>query len=76
MNGPENADAGFIAYLRAFFTDWLTGMCGPLSVPFAAAAVFRQQNTRKLFGAVLPWLRHCWGRIAFGKGSGLQSTHN
>lgn len=28
-----------LTYLKALFSDWLTGMCGTLSVPFAAIAV-------------------------------------
>lgn len=33
----DGPDMRLTTYLRAFFSDWLTGMSGPLSVPFAAA---------------------------------------
>ncbi len=46
-------------YFRALFNDWLTGMCGTLSVPFAAIAVFWAHASR----AKLLW--GCFAIVAF-----------
>jgi len=40
-------DTRITTYLGAFFSDWITGMCGPLSVPFAALAIWSTQSTQK-----------------------------
>jgi hypothetical protein len=48
---PE-PDIRFRTYLKAFFNDWLTGMSGPLSVPFAAAAVWSSGLQRVLWGCL------------------------
>jgi len=45
---PREPDIRLLTYLRAFFGDWLTGMSGPLSVPFAALAVWSQQREQKI----------------------------
>lgn len=39
-------------YLRALWGDWLTGMCGALSVPFAAVAVLLRGPSRILWGVL------------------------
>jgi hypothetical protein len=71
---PRKPDVGLMTYLRSFFADWLTGMSGPLSVPFAALAVWSEQKQQKaiwgslavvaaLFGSYRVWrkerLSHC-----------------
>jgi len=50
---PE-PDARFTTYLEAFFSDLLTGMSGPLSVPFAALALWVSSRTQKIL----------WGGLA------------
>jgi hypothetical protein len=40
MPGEKKPDVTLGAYLRSFFSHWITGMCGPLSVPFAAIALW------------------------------------
>jgi hypothetical protein len=52
---PESRtpNAGLLTYVRAFFTDWLSGMSGPLSVPFAALAVWSEQGRQKIIWACL-----------------------
>jgi hypothetical protein len=55
----SNPDLRLSTYLRAFFSDWLTIMSGPLSVPLTALALFTPQRAYKiLFGtfAVLCWI--------------------
>lgn len=46
-------DIHLLTYLRAFFADWLTGMSGPLSVPFAALAVWSEQRQQKIIWGCL-----------------------
>lgn len=41
-----------VTYLRALWGDWLTGMCGALSVPFAAVAVLLRGPSRILWGVL------------------------
>lgn len=36
----SGSDTSITTYVHAFFSDWLTGMSGPLSVPFAALALW------------------------------------
>lgn len=57
---PEShtPDAGLGTYARAFFADWLSGMSGPLSVPFAALAVWSEQGRQKII----------WGCLAIAAG--------
>src|SRR2546425_4551062 len=50
---PREPDIRLLTYLRAFFGDWLTGMSGPLSVPFAALAVWSQQREQKIIWGCL-----------------------
>ncbi|PYX16847.1 MAG: hypothetical protein DMG84_05980 [Acidobacteria bacterium] len=50
---PPEPDIRLLTYLRAFFGDWLTGMSGPLSVPFAALAVWSQQREQKIIWGCL-----------------------
>jgi hypothetical protein len=52
MPGETNPDVTLGAYLRSFFSHWITGMCGPLSVPFAAIAlwVVTSHSLRMLWG--------------------------
>lgn len=46
-------DVSLTTYLRAFSSDWLTGMSGPLSVPFAALAVWSPKlNQKVIWGAL------------------------
>jgi hypothetical protein len=40
-------------YLKAFLNDWLSGMCGSLSVPFAAIAVWAHAPSAKALWAGL-----------------------
>jgi hypothetical protein len=54
---PE-PDARIRSYLTAFFNDWLTGMSGPLSVPFAAAAVWSSGHVQRVL----------WGCLAVAAG--------
>ncbi len=61
MNKPDSQNIGFIIYLRAFFTDWLSGMSGPLSVPFAALAVFSQSTRQKVIWGCLAGLAALFG---------------
>ena len=46
-------DTRFRTYLRAFFKDMLTGMSGPLSVPFAALAIWVSSRTQKVLWGCL-----------------------
>jgi hypothetical protein len=46
-------DIRFRTYLKAFFTDMLTGMSGPLSVPFAVAALWVPSRTQKIIWGCL-----------------------
>jgi hypothetical protein len=46
-------DTRFRTYLKAFFTDLLTGMSGPLSVPFVIAALWVSSRTQKTLYASL-----------------------
>jgi hypothetical protein len=46
-------DTRFSTYLKAFFSDMLTGMSGPLSVPFALLALWVSSHTQKLLYASL-----------------------
>jgi len=46
-------DTRFRTYLKAFFRDMLTGMSGPLSVPFAVAALWASSRTQKTLYAGL-----------------------
>lgn len=48
------SDTGFREFLKAFTVSWFTLMCGPLTVPFAIAAVFVPQV----------WGRILWGTLA------------
>jgi hypothetical protein len=52
---PESRtpNAGLLTYVRAFFSDWLSGMSGPLSVPFAALAVWSEQSRQKIIWGCL-----------------------
>jgi hypothetical protein len=45
-------DTGFMAFLRAFGENWLTRMSGPLTVPFAIAALFAPGFYKVLFAAL------------------------
>jgi hypothetical protein len=47
-------DIRFSTYLKAFFTDALTAMSGPISVPFAAAALWASSY----------WQKVLWGCLA------------
>jgi hypothetical protein len=40
-------------YIRSFFKDWISGMCGPISVPFTVLAVLVQTQYLKLLLAIL-----------------------
>jgi hypothetical protein len=51
---PRDTDVGFIAFLRAFFSDWLTAMSGPMSVPFVALSLWSTQH----------WTRVCFACLA------------
>jgi hypothetical protein len=46
-------DTRLRTYLKAFWNDWLSRMCGPLSVPLGAMAVFWTQAPVKTLWAVL-----------------------
>lgn len=46
-------DTRFGTYLKAFFSDMLTGMSGPLSVPFVIAAFWVSSRTQKVLYAFL-----------------------
>ena len=46
-------DTRFRTYLKAFFSDLLTGMSGPLSVPFVIAALWVSSRTQKTLYAGL-----------------------
>jgi len=46
------ADAGFMAFLGAFGENWLTRMSGPLTVPFAIAALFAPGFYKLLFATL------------------------
>jgi len=43
-------DTSFMAFLKAFGSDWLTRMSGPVTVPFAIAALFAPGWYKILFG--------------------------
>jgi hypothetical protein len=45
---PRQPDLRLTTYLRAFFSDWLTIMCGPASVPFTVLAIWSTQRTNKI----------------------------
>ncbi len=49
----KQSDTRLLTYLSTFFTDWLTGMSGPLSVPFAALAVWSSQRGQKILWGCL-----------------------
>lgn len=51
--GRQVADIRLRTYLSAFFSDWLTGMSGPLSVPFAAAAIWSSSQIQKVLWTCL-----------------------
>lgn len=57
---PESRtpDAGLVPYARAFFADWMSGMSGPLTVPFAALAIWSAQGKQKII----------WGCLAVAAG--------
>ena len=67
-------DLRFIAFLRAFGESWLTKMSGPLTVPFAIAALFMSGYPRLIF-AVLALAAgvfssyHVWRRAKLDKES-------
>ena len=46
-------DTRFLTYLKAFSTDMLTRMSGPLSVPFAAFALWASSRTQKVLWGCL-----------------------
>jgi len=48
----SSPDLGFIAFLRAFGQSWLTLMSGPLTVPFAIAALVLPGFYKLLFGVL------------------------
>ena len=50
---PKQLDTKFDTYLKAFFTDLLTGMSGPLSVPFAALAIWVSSRSQKVLWGCL-----------------------
>jgi hypothetical protein len=52
VNTPHS-EIDLRTYLKAFFSDWLTGMCGPLSVPFAAFAALSKAPSAKVLWAGL-----------------------
>jgi hypothetical protein len=49
----HGTDHDVLTYLWTFLTDWLTGMCGVLSVPFAGIAVWAQTPTAKVLWGCL-----------------------
>jgi hypothetical protein len=57
----DEPNTGPITYLREFFTDWLSGMSGPLSVPFAAFAVFSQSTRPRVIWGCLALLAALFG---------------
>lgn len=67
-------DIRFVAFLRAFGETWLTKMSGPLTVPFAIAALFMSGYPRLIF-AVLAMAAavfssyHVWRRAKLDKES-------
>lgn len=46
-------DLALRAYVAAFFGDWITGMCGPASVPFAAIALWANARYVKVLWGCL-----------------------
>lgn len=55
IGGPstDRPDLRPSTYARAFFSDWLAGMSGPVSVPFAALAVLSPNPNHKLLWSLL-----------------------
>jgi hypothetical protein len=53
-----------LAFVRSFFSSWLTGMSGPLSVPFAIAAVFVPSHAAKIGLSATALV--CFWSAAFG----------
>jgi hypothetical protein len=52
VNAPDPPDLRFRAFLRAFGESWLTQMSGPLTVPFAIAALFVPGFYKLLFAVL------------------------
>jgi hypothetical protein len=48
-----SADATLLNYVKALWKDWITGMCGGLSVPFAGIAVWVRDPSAKLLWGCL-----------------------
>lgn len=61
LGAHDEPDTRLLTYLRAFFSDWLTRMSGPLSVPFAAAAVFSPNRLQKVIWASLAVVAAIYG---------------
>jgi hypothetical protein len=57
------SETGFAQFLRAFMESWFTKMSGPLTIPFAIAALFVPQVWLKLLCAVLALL--CGGSASY-----------
>jgi hypothetical protein len=53
-NDRREPDTRVFTYLRTFFANWLNGMSGSLSVPFAALAIWSSQQRQKFL----------WGSLA------------
>lgn len=52
MQREQSHPTGFFAYLEAFFSNWMTGLSGPASVPLAVLAVYEPSVSLKfIFGA-------------------------
>ena len=75
-------DIRLTTYIRAFFSDWATGMCGPLSVPFAALAVWNTRHTQKVLWGCLAILSlivasyRVWRNERIAKQKELESLKN
>ena len=55
---PPEPDIRLLTYLRAFFGDWLTGMSGPLSVPFCISGMESAKGTEDHLGLPCRSRRH------------------
>jgi hypothetical protein len=56
MTKSQEPDTRPFTYLKAFFTDMLTGMSGPLSVPFALLALWASGRGQKILYGLLALL--------------------
>lgn len=52
-NREPHSDSGLLDFLRVVFVDWTTRMSGPLSVPFAALAIWSTQRYQKIIWVAL-----------------------